>query len=90
MQPHTYERAAGHDPRLADEPFPSTPGFWPVRQAAAFVGLSVNGLVAGIENHDIPVVMRRIGRGGKRWVNVEQLRAWVAESATPASDENLF
>ena len=93
MQSHIYERATGHDPRLADAPFPSTPGLWPIRQAAAFAGLSVNGFVSGVENGDIPVVLRRIGPSAKRFVNVEQLRSWLSEAvpARPlADDENLF
>lgn len=92
----TNHRPAGYDERLADEPYPTSPGLWPIRHAAEYAGLSVNGLEAGIENGDIPVLMRRIGPSGKRFVNVEQLRAWVggkpegSQHSASSHEENLF
>lgn len=96
MANFTDHRAGGYDPRLADAPYPPSPGLWPIRHAAEYVGLSVNGLQAGIENGDIPILMRRIGPSGKRFVNVEQLRGWVAGVPSLRVDqrsgveENLF
>lgn len=83
----------GYDPRLADAAYPSTPGLWPIRQAAAYAGMSVNGFAAAVENGDIPVVIRRVGRSGKRFVCVEHLRTWVGglpPTNEPASEPSLF
>lgn len=93
MQPHINERTATHDRRLGEVPYPSTPGLWPLRQAARFAGLSVNGFVAGVENGDIPVTLRRIGPGGKRFVSVEPLLLWLSQAAPTscvAGGEDLF
>jgi len=77
----------GFDPRLASEPYPSTPGFWPIASAARYVGMSARLLVSGIERGEIPVTLRRVGPGRKQFVNAEQLKAWVN---APAREENLF
>jgi hypothetical protein len=84
------EKANAWYARLTEAPYPSTPGLWPIRAAAVYVGISVNGLQAGIDNGDIPVLVHRVGPSGKRYVHVEQLVAWVNGTSTPRTEANLF
>lgn len=79
-------RALGYDPRLADAPYPNSAELWPLRAAAAYVGLNPETVANSIESGEIPVLMRRLGEQKKRYVNIAQLREWAtARAAAPAA-----
>jgi hypothetical protein len=77
-----------HQRSLGDEPYPSTPGLYPIGAAAREAGMSAALLEAGIERGEIPAVLRRVGPSNKRFVAIDQLRAWIREK--PATTNNLF
>ncbi len=64
-----------------------TARMWRIEAAARMAGMSANLLEAGITRGEIPITLRRVGPGGRRFVNIEQLKSWLA--GAPAS-ENLF
>ena len=82
-----------HDPALNAAPYPSSAQLWPLRAAAAYVGLPAEALAKGIESGDIPVLMRTLGDQNKRFVNIHQLREWATARPAPAraqAEESLF
>jgi hypothetical protein len=80
---------SGLDNRLGGDGYPSTPGLYPIERAARIAGMSSALLEAGIVAGQIPVMLRKVGPSNKRFVNVEQLNAWINEK--PAADgNNLF
>lgn len=79
-------RALGYDRRLADAPYPNSAQLWPLRAAAAYVGLNAEAVANGIESGEIPVLMRTLGEQKKRFVNIAQLCEWAtARAAAPAA-----
>jgi hypothetical protein len=64
-----------------------TARLWRIEHAARFAGMSANLLEAGIARGEIPVTMRRVGPGNRRFVIAAELKAWLAPSAAiPAED----
>jgi hypothetical protein len=80
------------DPRLADEPYPSTAQLWPIEAAAAYAGFSVRLLESSIDAGQIPVALHRLGAQRKRFVHIDQLKAWVRTRTAPQpqADANPF
>ena len=65
-----------------------TARLWRIDAAASMAGMSANLLEAGIVRGEIPVTLRRVGPGGRRFVNIHQLKSWL--NGTPTTDEDLF
>lgn len=67
-----------------------TARMWRIEAAARMAGMSANLLEAGIDRGDIPVTLRRVGPGGRRFVNISQLQRWLDGTPATAREENLF
>jgi hypothetical protein len=50
-----------------------------IAEAAERAGMTVDLLEAGILRGQIPVILRYIGRGNRRFIHIGQLEAWLNE-----------
>jgi hypothetical protein len=77
-----------HHTSDGEQPRQGTARMWRIEAAAGLAGMSANLLEAGIVRGEIPVILRRVGPGGRRFVNIHQLKSWL--NGTPTNDEDLF
>jgi|GEM_PF-5359379 len=78
-----------HSASDGDNSHEGTASLWRIEAAAKMAGMSANLLEAGITRGEIPITLRRVGPGGRRFVNIAQLKSWLS-GAPAAPQENLF